>query len=158
MVNCKVDAVWSPFYYLVVMVDPGLFGDFHKGNCTCNQMQSLYSTDCDNLPILYLVKPVFVPNVGICQSRQIVNNFPVRSRKTKIFTWKYIRMNPNVKFFARWTLVIPLISKKLNLGDFQKTGIPMDMRPAFFSRVLEKWVGMLILWSRNQDWWFLFFA
>ena len=82
----------------------------------------------------------------------------IRSRKTKIFTWKYIRMNPNVKFFARWTLVIPLISKKLNLGDFQKTGIPMDMRPAFFSRVLEKWVGMLILWSRNQDWWFLFFA
>ena len=135
------------------MVDLGLFGDVHKGNCTCNQMQSLYSTDCDNLPILYLVKPVFVPNVGICQSRQIVNNFPVRSRKTKIFTcnqmqslystdcdnlpilylvkpvfvpnvgicqsrqivnnfpvrsrktkiftWKYIRMNPNVKFFAR---------------------------------------------------------
>ena len=68
------------------MVDLGLFGDVHKGNCTCNQMQSLYSTDCDNLPILYLVKPVFVPNVGICQSRQIVNNFPVRSRKTKIFT------------------------------------------------------------------------
>ena len=74
------------------MVDPGLFGDFHKGNCTCNQMQSLYSTDCDNLPILYLVEPVFVPNVGICQSRQIVNNFPVRSRKTKIFTCNQMQL------------------------------------------------------------------
>jgi len=125
---------------------------------TCNQMQSLYSTDCDNLPFLYLVKPVFVPNVGICQSRQTVNNFPVRSRKTKIFTWKYIRVNPNVKFFTRWTLVIPLIPNKLNLDDYQKTGISTDMRPVFFAQVLEKWVGMLILWSRNQDWWSLFFA
>ena len=82
------------------MVDLGLFGDVHKGNCTCNQMQSLYSTDCDNLPILYLVEPVFVPDVGICQSRQIVNIFPSDPVKPKIFTWKYIRMNPNVKFFA----------------------------------------------------------
>ena len=65
------------------MVDLGLFGDVHKGNCTCNQMQSLYSTDCDNLPILYFVEPVFFPNVGICQSRQIVNIFPSDSRKTK---------------------------------------------------------------------------
>ena len=71
------------------MVDPGLFGDVQKGNCTCNQMQSLYSTDCDNLPILYFVEPVFFPNVGICQSRQIVNIFPSDSRKPKCFTCNY---------------------------------------------------------------------
>ena len=65
------------------MVDLGLFGDVHKGNCTWNQMQSLYSTDWDILPILSFLEPVFFPNVGICQSRQIVNIFPSDSRKTK---------------------------------------------------------------------------
>ena len=50
------------------MADPGLLGDVHKGNCTCNQMQSMYSTDCDILLILYPVEPLFVPDVGVCQN------------------------------------------------------------------------------------------
>ena len=121
-----------------VMVDPGLFGDFHKGNCTCNQMQSLYSTDCDNLPILYLVEPVFVPNVGICQSRQIVNIFPSDSRKPKIFTWNYIRMSPNAKFLS---YVERSRSPKYNKSQFRWWSKDCNLQgyaPSFFPRVLEE--------------------
>ena len=50
------------------MADPGLLGDVRNGNCTCNQMQLMYSTDCDILPILYPVEPLFVPDVGVCQN------------------------------------------------------------------------------------------
>ena len=77
---------------------------------TCNQMQSLYSTDCDNLPILYFVEPVFFPNVRICQSRQIVNIFPSDSRKTKNL---YLELYSNeskckISFLCR-TFAIPQI-------------------------------------------------
>ena len=42
----------QPFVAGSVMVDLGLFGDVHKGNCTCNYRHSLYSKDWDILPIL----------------------------------------------------------------------------------------------------------
>ena len=81
-----------------VMVDPGLFGDVQKGNCTWNQMQLMYSIDSDNLPV-FLSLDRFVPkNVGFAKSRQITNISRQILIKPKSFTWKYIRMNPNVIF------------------------------------------------------------
>ena len=69
------------------MVDPGLFSDVHKGNCTCKYRHSLYSSDWGICR--FFSELVCLPNVGVCQSRQITNIFPSDSRKPKIFTCKY---------------------------------------------------------------------
>ena len=101
-------------------------------------MELLYSTDCDILPILSSIEPVFFAYVGICQSRQILNNFPSDSRKTKIFTWNYIRMNPNAKFLSYVERSRSPNFNKPNLGDVQKSGISLDMHPAFSHEFLKK--------------------
>ena len=75
-----------------VMVDPGLFGDVQKGNCTWNQMQLMYSTDSDNLPV-FLSLDRFVPkNVGFAKSRQITNISRQILIKPKSFTWNQMQL------------------------------------------------------------------
>ena len=101
-------------------------------------MQSLYSTDCDILPILYLVELVFVPDVGICQISSNREYFPVRSRKTKNLYLEIYSNESKCQILCKLNVRDPLNFNKLNLGDVQKTDIPADMRPAFFPRVLEE--------------------
>ena len=100
-------------------------GDFQKGNCTCNQMQSLYFTDCDNLPTLYLVEPVFVPNVGICQSRQIVNIFPSDPVKPK--SLPVIRCN-------RCILQIVIICRSFILSNW------FSFQMSEFANIVKPWI------------------
>ena len=91
------------------MVDPGLLGDVHKGNSTCNWMQSMYCTDCDISLILYLVEPVFVPEVGVCQNlvklRIILPSNPIKpkSHYLEVYSNKSKASNSS----PSWTTVIP---------------------------------------------------
>ena len=103
----------------------------------------MYSTDSDILPILCSSLNRFVPkNVGFAKSHQIANVSCLIPIKSKSFTWKYIRMNPNANFSLKVERSrSPLISLS-KLGDVQKTGVSKDMRPAFSRKFLKDWVDV----------------
>ena len=79
--------------------------------CSQGQMYLEFRCNCCILQIgifcrsFFFLEPVFFPNVGICQSRQIVNIFPSDSRKTKIFT---CNLDAIVVFYRLWYFADPL--------------------------------------------------
>ena len=104
-------------------------------------MQSMYCTDCDISLILYLVEPVFVPEVGVCQNlvklRMIFPSNPIKpkSHYLEIYSDKSKASNS----FPSWTTVIPFkFSWIIKFRWCSKAWRPGGYAPDTFSRVPEE--------------------